>query len=387
MDQKTIAVMLALVRSAVFDKNLTEPEKALLSDERLVEIKSIAEKHDLSHLVEYGLRKNSPASKVGGGVGRAVLKAVYRCEQLNYEYDRLCKALESAQIPFMPLKGSVIRKHYPEPWMRTSCDIDVLVQRKDLDRAVAWLVRTLDYVEKERATHDVSLFTPGGKHVELHFDLVEEGQANRADEVLNSVWENASLCSGYSCCYKMSDEFFYFYHIAHMAKHFEYGGCGVRPFIDLWILDHMEGADANSRNKLLIEGDLLQFAETVRKLSRIWFGAEKMDAKSNKVQDYILFGGAYGSFDHKIAFSQRKRGGRIGYIMARVFLPFAKLKRHYPILEKHPWLFPFMQIRRWFMLLKPDIAKRAKHEIQINQRLEKAETDQVTALLDDAGIR
>ena len=35
--------------------------------------------------------------------------------------------IKKVQIPFLPLKGSVIRQYYPEPWMRTSCDIDILV--------------------------------------------------------------------------------------------------------------------------------------------------------------------------------------------------------------------------------------------------------------------
>ena len=29
----------------------------------------------------------------------------------------------------------------------------------------------------------------------------------------------------------MLDELFYFYHIAHMVKHFENGGCGIRPVV------------------------------------------------------------------------------------------------------------------------------------------------------------
>lgn len=29
----------------------------------------------------------------------------------------------------------------------------------------------------------------------------------------------------------MKEEMFYFYHIAHLAKHFEVGGCGIRQII------------------------------------------------------------------------------------------------------------------------------------------------------------
>ena len=46
--------------------------------------------------------------------------AIYRYEKINYELNRLRSALNEAQIPFIPLKGSVLRQYYPEPWMRTS---------------------------------------------------------------------------------------------------------------------------------------------------------------------------------------------------------------------------------------------------------------------------
>ena len=54
----------------------------------------------------------------------------------------------------------------------------------------------------------------------------------------------------------MTDEMFYFYHIAHMAKHFEEGGCGIRPFIDLWTLDNIKDVDHDKRDELLSRGNL-----------------------------------------------------------------------------------------------------------------------------------
>ena len=58
-----------------------------------------------------------------------------KLSEYKAEYENLCSAFEKAQIPFLPLKGSVIRKYYPEAWMRTSCDIDILVHDEDVGRA------------------------------------------------------------------------------------------------------------------------------------------------------------------------------------------------------------------------------------------------------------
>lgn len=240
MGQRTIQILFALLRSAICGTKLTEEERDLYSPDLLQGFLKISSKHDVVHLLALGLKQNELIAKENSNIEQYIFKAVYRYERLNYEYDNLCAALEEAQIPFLPLKGSVIRQHYPEPWMRTSCDIDVLVHREDLEQAVSYLVQNHQYVEKERATHDVSLFSPTGIHIEIYFDLVEEGRVQNAIDVLRSVWANVTLRENNAYWYEMSDTYFYFYHIAHMAKHFENGGCGIRPFMDLWILDHIK---------------------------------------------------------------------------------------------------------------------------------------------------
>jgi hypothetical protein len=245
----------------------------------------------------------------------------------------------------------------------------------------------LQYIKQEVATHDVSFLSPQGIRVELHFDLIEEERANNAINVLDLVWENVSLSEGFHCRYEMTDELFYFYHIAHMAKHFETGGCGIRSFIDLWILDRIDGACENKRNELLAKADLLQFAGACRKLSRVWFGGEEEDELSTQMQSFILRGGVYGSSDNRVALQQKNKGGRIGYIFSRVFLPYSKLKRYYPVLEKHRWLIPVMQVRRWFMLFDPSVARMAKSELAVNSRIDENTSDEMNRFLSDIGLK
>ena len=256
MDQRTIQILFALLRSAISGTPLAEEERQAYTPEMLQDLLKIAARHDVENLLALGIQQNGLASTEKSAVDKSILKAVYRYERLRYEYENLCASLEKAKIPFLPLKGSVIRKYYPEPWMRTSCDIDILVHHEDLDRTVFYLVHNLGYTEKEHGTHDISLCSPTGICAEIHFDLVEEGRANDAICVLQSVWNNVTLHEQSAYQYDMSDAFFYFYHIAHMAKHFENGGCGVRPFIDLWILDNLENEDVSARDALLLQGRL-----------------------------------------------------------------------------------------------------------------------------------
>ncbi len=386
MEQNTIRILFALLRSAICGTQLTDEERDIYSPDLLRELLKISSKHDVTHLVALGLKQNKLVTQETAEIEKYILKAVYRHERMNYEYEKLCSALEEAQIPFLPLKGAVLREYYPEAWMRTSCDIDVLIHRKDLDRAIACLTDTHSYQEKERATHDVGMLSPSGVPVELHFDLVEEGRAQDAVKVLRNVWEHTSLHENSRFRYDMSDELFYFYHIAHMAKHFENGGCGIRPFLDLWLLDHREKETAASRNAWLERGKLLKFADAARTLSEVWFGEKEPNTTALQMQEFLLRGGVYGSTDNRIAIQQKKRGGRWGYVVSRVFIPYAKLKRYYPVLERYPFLTPILQVRRWFMLLNPKIARMAKAEMASNGSLDKAKAEEMNAFLDQMGL-
>ena len=288
MDQRTIQILFALLRSAVCGTHLTEDECKTCSEDVTSDLLKISSGHDLLHILALGLKQNNIVLKENTDLDKHILKALYRYEKLNYEYDNLCSTLECAKIPFMPLKGSIMRRYYPEPWMRTSCDIDVLIHEKDAEKAKSILVGEHNYTYHGKSSHDLSFFTFANVHIELHYDLVEDGVANKSSEVLKSVWDTAVLQEKSEYHYEMPDEMFYFYHIAHMAKHFEGGGCGIRPLIDLWILDNLETADHHRRDELLERGDLLKFANSARKLSRVWFGGEEHDPVSLQMQDLLI---------------------------------------------------------------------------------------------------
>jgi hypothetical protein len=270
--------------------------------------------------------------------------------------------------------------------MRTSCDIDVLVKPDDVDRAAAVLVSECGYENNGKSSHDISLFLPNKTHVELHYDLVEDGVANGSSGVLRSIWDIGVVRKEDRYMCEMTDEMFYFYHIAHMAKHFECGGCGIKPFIDLWILDNIEGADVDKRNALLEKGGLLKFAQTVRKLSRAWLDGEELDPISLQMEDYILRGGVYGTDKNRITVQQQKKGGRLKYALSRIFLPYEVIKFHYPILEKHRFLTPFMEVRRWFKLLFRGKAKKSFDELKYNSSISNEKAADTQNFLKNIGL-
>ncbi len=387
MSGNTAQLLFSILRSVIHGNQMNDADKHLVTDDLLKDMIKLASKHDIVHIIALGILNNGLADEeTKTQLQQITFRAVYRYEKLNYELRQVCDALEKAEIPFLPLKGSVIRKYYPEPWMRTSCDIDVLVQEKNLRVAVSYLVKNLKYTEHEQNSHDISLFSQSGNHIELHFDLVEDYISDSSSKILADVWNVVTVKEDCSYHYEMPDDMFYFYHIAHMAKHFENGGCGIRPFIDLLILDNLREVDHKKRDNLLEQGNLLKFANSARKLSRIWLLNEPYDVVSKQMEDYILRGGVYGNNQNRITVQQQKKGGRFKYVLSKIFIPYDVIKFHYPILQKHRWLTPFMEVRRWFKLIFCGHAKRTINELKYNQTISADKADVTKNFLENIGL-
>lgn len=385
MEQKVIKLLFALLRSAVCDVEMSQDEKSLCNKETLNAVFNLSKNHDLAHLIEVAVEKNG--FSFGGTANNSnTLLAVCRYERINYELNELCEIFENLKVEFMPLKGAVMRKFYSEPWLRTSCDIDVLVKESDVDAVSNELVKKHGYNVQEKGSHDISLFSPGQIHLELHYNLVEDNLIKNSSEVLKNVWKTSVNSEGKSFWKEMSDETFYFYHVAHMAKHLVNGGCGIRAYIDLWILDNIKGVDVERRNELLQKGDLLKFANVSRKLARVWFENEPHDETTKQMEDFVLCGGVYGSMLNQITVQQQKKGGRLKYLFSKIFLPYNTIKYHYPILQKHPILTPVMEVKRWFKLLFCGHFKRVKKEIKYNSQLTPTQSKNAQKFLDDIGL-
>ena len=388
--QRTVEkVFFALIRFEINGDELCDEIKNLITPEMLSTLFKLSKRHDLAHLVgdaldKHGLLPDGTEAKKRFLQERNM--AVYRYEQIQYEFEQICDVLEKARIPFIPLKGSVIRQYYPEPWMRTSCDIDILVKENILEEAVHSLCEQLGYeCESQKKVNELSLFSHSGVHLELHYDLTERDKYGR--DILSHIWDYTILKDGCQAWYILSDSAFYFYHIAHMIKHFEHGGCGVRPFLDLWLLKNKVFYNQAEKDELLNRSAFGEFSKASEDLSAIWFGEQDMNELSERLQSYILTGGVYGTLQNRVAMQQSKKGGKLKYILSRIFISNKELKIKYPQVEKHPWLAPFYHVKRW---LKPITQKKSRNaslaELSETTSVEEITRKENARLLKDLGL-
>lgn len=384
--EKIIRAMMDLIANEVCSKELDKSQYAF-TDEELVKLYKISKSHDLAHLVGDALIKKG---LIGDGeiktkFQKQIMLAFYRYEKINYELGRLRKVLNEAKIPFIPLKGSVLRRYYPEPWMRTSCDIDVLVHESDLERAVSALTSAAGYKADSKGSHDVGMFSDGGVHLELHYSLIEDKIVGSVADILRNAWGKASPVSDTSE-YVFCDDMFFFYHTAHMAKHFVNGGCGIRPFIDIWVLNHRVSFSREKRDALLSKGGILTFAKEAESLSEVWFGNGEHTDVTHRMEDYLLRGGVYGTTKNRVSVQQVKTGGKFRYAISRIWLPYDVLKFHYPSLSGKRALLPFYEVRRWFKLIFCGGAKRSMNELKLNSATTLTEQASTEEMLTELGL-
>lgn len=336
------------------------------------EVLALAKRHQMEHIVSHALLKNGQKE-----YAKPLHQSIWMSEQQGFVLDQVRGAFNGREIPFIPLKGAVLRGLYPEGWMRNSCDIDVLVRESDLASAEAALTG-LGYVKSNGKTaHDIT-FTAGAVCLELHYTLIEEYRLPQIAAVLDRVWDYSYLVHDYE--YAMADEMFYFYHIAHMVKHFENGGCGVRSFVDLWMLDHWMAFDCQKREDLLLQGGILTFAQAAERLAEHWFSGG--DATGlDTMEQFVFTGGAYGTTVNGVTVKKVLRGGRWRHILSRLFVPYAQLKRYYPVLQKHPYLLPVYEVVRWVQAL--DRKNRYLHELGASLKESSGEAERTAQMLQE----
>lgn len=380
----TEKILFALLRAAACGEPVSDDVKRACTPEALEQVYILAKKHDLAHipgqiLATLGLPECEALKKLQ----RATLTAVQRYVQLEYELKRISDTLEQAQIPFIPLKGAEIRKFYPEPWMRTSCDIDVLIHEEDLERAVEVLVKGLSYTtDHKKKYHDMWLFSPGGIHLELHFSILETME--NIDGLLGRVWEFAAPVTPYR--YALQNDFLAFHLIAHMSYHFTGGGCGIRSLLDIFLLRKQKVYDETVLRGYLSQCGIEKFYDAILALIGVWFQGSAPTLLTEQMENFLLTGGMYGSEKKRIIIQQQRKGGRLKYLLGRLFMPYRELKIRYRVLEKCPILYPVMLVFRWIELLFGGKLKSSWKEAKIAWKTEKSRSEEANDFLRQIGL-
>ena len=133
-----------------------------------------------------------------------------------YYYDEITGALKARKIPYLPMKGTILKKLYPSPELRQSADIDIYIGEKNAADAreamesVGFKTNSFGkFGEADEYENDDHTY------VDIHRVLIRKEfswteECNRITDRLIAVDEYERA---------MTDEDFYVYMVCHIAKH------------------------------------------------------------------------------------------------------------------------------------------------------------------------
>ncbi len=378
-----IRLLMQLIRCEITGEIIDASQFSDFTDDEWKQLYSFSKRYDLVHLVADSLVINNVISEgeIKDKFKKQILLAGYRYQKMEYETEALKEVLNNSGVEFIILKGYIMRDLYPEPWMRTSCDIDILVHESNFEEAKAVIFKELNYEFSNIKNHDVEAVAPSDVHIELHFKLCDSNDERKYNRLLKNVWDYTEQKEEGSCERFLTREMFYYYHIAHMAKHFEEGGCGIRPFIDLWLLNNKLCCDQALKDKYLREGELEKFNEIVCDLSNAWFENGPQTSLLSKVESYILTGGTYGSVRMKIAATRKADESKLHYIISKIWIPFERLCLIYPKLKNRRILQPYYEVCRIFKIASNPIMKERLNDFRNSSDDDNAQTSKLMSEL------
>ena len=323
-----------------------ETSDVQLSEDEFAELIEIGKKQSVLPVIYAGLnRMNVPIEQMKKA-DQARNKDLYRFIQQDNALHQICAVLNEAKIPYVLLKGAVLRDLYPAKEMRTSADIDVLVHEEEIDNTVRVIDSKTDIKVLKREYHDVSMIS-SKVHLDLHFSMKANSEA--IDRLLIRAWEYAEP-SGEGSRYCFTPEFQVFHVISHMSHHFLHGGLGIRPFLDLWLLIHKTTFDAETVKAMCAECGILTFYEECVRLSEVWLEKAEHTETTALLEEYCLSGGVFGSKVFKYAGRQRDmRGWR--YIISRAFPPAYQVKEFYRDESGKKHTLAYYYLKRWIRWL------------------------------------
>lgn len=298
--------------------------------------------------------------------------AVFRALKFEEAGEEIFRVFEQEKIRYLPLKGIILKDYYPVIGMRTFADYDILYDSQKME-AVRTLMEERGYRTEScgKGNHDIYQKLPM-LNFEMHRSLSSESSPFRA--YTDQAWERAVKDEGNDFGYHMTREDFYIYFIIHAYKHYTSAGTGVRMLLDQYLyLKKEKELDWEYLNGEFLEIGLTQFEQELRSLGERLLsgqGPVTLTEEQEEMLDSLISQGTYGTFSNLVRNGLILEGAKkVGmekakhrYLCRRIFPGKEYLQSNYPILKKHPSLYPMVVCGRLFRVIPG--WKRIKKEIK-----------------------
>lgn len=307
-----------------------------------------------------------------------ISKSVRKALLFDAERGKLFDFMDQKGIWYMPLKGVILKDYYPAAGMRQMSDNDILFDVSFCNEIEAYMKsRGYEAFSVGRGNHDVYKKEPV-YNFEMHRALYGAAHDKRWEAYYRNVKDRLIQNDGSGFGYHFSDEDFYVYILCHAYKHYVGSGTGLRTLLDFYVYLRAKEQELDF-DYIARECETLgirEFEEQSRSLCKKIFSPQPftdcagedavnspavsglsgevpenqaavsgLSEAEREMLSYYLSSGAYGTRTNFISNMVKKRG-KVGFFVARLFLPLRVMRNAYPILKKAPFLLPVFWLVR-----------------------------------------
>lgn len=279
-------------------------------------------------------------------------------------FDELSARFEAEGIDYMPVKGAILKRLYPQPEMRVMGDCDVLIRKAQFPAARA-LMKQLGYHLEETTNHVYEYKNSEGMIIELHVKLLPDGEID-LEPYYGDGWWTARPSGVHPCRYEMRPEDHYVFLFAHFVKHFRGVGAGIKFVIDFHVFEQTHpDMDMDYIRGELEKLGLDEFYDNIRRTVAVWFDGAEPDEMTDYLTDRLFNNTVFGdrqralvSEAYRKTKAEEAKGERATDSTRRrrkwfelFFLPYSAMKEKYPVLVHWAILLPLFWIIRGFDIL------------------------------------
>lgn len=313
-------------------------------------------------------------------------KAIAKNLMMDAAREQLFAFLEEQGIWHVALKGAVLCHMYPKYGMRQMADNDILFDPFFRQEVHDWFVEQGYEVESfQENAHDVYLKQPV-YNFEMHTALFYEGEPPQLIRYYQNVKDRLVQEPGTSFEYRMTDEDFYLYIVAHEYKHYVNRGTGLRSLLDLYLCSKAK----NNMNHRYLEEELgktglLAFEHEMSELANKICAsmpdsktlAEALSEREQVILKNLMSGDTYGAMETYWNNQVRKlqsdggkisAGVKLSYLLRRIYPGREYMEtwsqEYAPYLFRHRWLMPAAPV--WRMIKRGiEKKKQVKEELDV----------------------
>lgn len=317
-------------------------------------------------------------------------RCILREARFDIAGQELYNAFEKAGIEFLALKGAILKKLYPKPYHRYYTDIDIYVGDRFDDAEQVLLAQGYEKTGCDE-NNDVGYSKKPSLHIELHKALFPDDYD--FEGYFDDPFTHTDLKEGYQHYHLYRDNDFFIHVLCHLYKHFTFGGCGLKQFLDIYVMTQKMKLDMDYIRSELSSFGMCDFLDTTLKLNRFFFDGEEPDDELIEIAEYVFNNSTFGNAENRLVLDYDKEQGEkrtlwgtIKCFADRWGLNYLQMKERYKVLKYLPFLLPFCWIYRLFtaLIFRRDTIKASVSEVG---KMNSDFSDYINHIMDISGAK